>query len=172
MFIISIISLVLSILSLCKIPNDYVSFTLFIIFGLIFYKSLISEANWITKSQVTTPKLTFRQFITMYEVMPDRFILNEYNVFYKRYEGDVDFKTYFDFLRYKHFKNNIEKHEVKMNQLNRQAELIKALHRDLANMQKENDDFMKQKLREQAHIIDLQFKEKLEDERSDSKQDP
>ena len=172
MFIISIISLVLSISSLCKIPNDYVSFTLFIIFGLIFCKSLISEANWITKSQVTTPKLTFRQFITMYEVMPDRFILHEYNVFYKRYEGDVDFKTYFDFLRYEHFKNNIEKHEVKMNQLNRQAELIKALQRDLAKKQEENDDFMKQKLREQAHIIDLQLKEKLENERSDSKQDP
>ena len=144
MFIISIISLVLSILSLCKIPNDYVSFTLFIIFGLIFCKSLIGEANWISESQVTTPKLTFRQFITMYEALPDRFFLNEYNVTY-RDEGDVDFKTYFDFLRYKHFKNNIKKYEIKMNQLNRQAELIKALHRDLANMQKENDDFYEAK---------------------------
>ena len=169
MFIISIISLVLSILSLCKIPNDYVSFTLFIIFGLIFYWSLTSGVNWITESQVTTPKLTFRQFITMYEALPDRFFLNEHNVTY-RDEGDVDFKTYFDFLRYKHFKNNIEKHEVKMNQLNRQAELIKALHRDLANMQKENDDFVKQKLKE--HIIDLKLKERLENERSDNKQDP
>lgn len=169
MFIISIISLVLSILSLCKIPNDYVSFTLFIIFGLIFYGSLTSGVNWITESQVTTPKLTFRQFITMYEALPDRFFLNEYNVTY-RDEGDVDFKTYFDFLRYEHFKNNIEKHEVKMNQLNRQAELIKALQRDLAKKQEENDDFIKQKLRE--HIIDLKLREKLEDERSDNKQDP
>ena len=171
MFIISIISLVLSILSLCKIPNDYVSFTLFIIFGLIFYGSLTSGVNWITESQVDTPKLTFRQFITMYEALPDRFFLNEHNVTY-RDEGDVDFKTYFDFLKYKHFKNNIKKYEIKMDQLNRQAELIKALHRDLANMQKENDDFMKQKLREQAHIIDLQLKERLENERSDNKQDP
>ena len=169
MFIISIISLVLSILSLCKIPNDFVSFTLFIIFGLIFCKSLISEANWITELEVTRPKLTFRQFITMYEVMPDRFFLNEYDVTY-RDEGDVDFKTYFDFLRYKHFKNNIKKYEIKMDQLNRQAELIKALHRDLANMQKENDDFVKQKLKE--HIIDLKLREKLENERSDNKQDP
>ena len=96
MFIISIISLVLSILSLCKIPNDYVSFTLFIIFGLIFYGSLTSGVNWITESHVTTPKLTFRQFITMYEALPDRFFLNEHNVTY-RDEGDVDFKTYFDF---------------------------------------------------------------------------
>ena len=31
---------------------------------------------------------------------------------------------------------------------------------------------MKQKLREQAHIIDLQLKERLENERSDNKQDP
>lgn len=169
MFIISIISLVLSILSLCKIPNDYVSFTLFIIFGLIFYGSLTSGVNWITESHVTTPKLTFRQFITMYEALPDRFFLNEHNVTY-RDEGDVDFKTYFDFLRYKHFKNNIKKHEVKMDQLNRQAELIKALHRDLANMQKENDDFVKLKLKE--HIIDLKIKERLENERSDNKQDP
>ena len=35
-----------------------------------------------------------------------------------------------------------------------------------------NDDFIKQKLREQAHIIDLQLKERLENERSDNKQDP
>ena len=44
------------------------------------------------------------------------------------------------------------------------------MYQDLANMQKENDDFIKQKLRE--HIIDLKLREKLEDERSDNKQDP
>ena len=169
MFIIPLICLSLSALSTIKIQGN-IGFILTIIFAALFCKSFISEVNWITELEVTRPKLTFRQFITMYEVMPDRFILHEYNVFYKRYEGDVDFKTYFDFLRYEHFKNNIKKYEIKMNQLNEQAELIKALHRDLANMQKENDDFIKQKLRE--HIIDLKLKEKLENERSDNKQDP
>ena len=170
MFIIPLIYLSLAVLSTIKIQGN-IGFILTIIFAALFCKSFISEVNWITESQVTTPKLTFRQFITMYEALPDRFFLNEYNVTY-RDEGGVDFKTYFDFLRYKHFKNNIKKYEIKMNQLNRQAELIKALQRDLAKKQEENDDFMKQKLREQAHIIDLQLKEKLENERSDSKQYP
>ena len=170
MYIISIISLVLSILSLCKIPNDFVAFTLFIIFGLIFCKSFKDETDWrASVTIITAPKLTFRQFIILYEAMPNNFILDNCSIFYKPEDTTIYLKTFFDFLKYKHFKNNIKKYEIKMNQLNRQAELIKALHRDLANMQKENDDFMKQKLRE--HIIDLKLREKLEDERSDSKQD-
>ena len=168
MFIISLIYLSLGVLSTVKIQGN-IGFILTIIFAVLLCKSFVSEMNWLVESQITTPKLTFRQFITMYEVIPDKFILDEYNVFYKD-EGKVDFKTYFDFLRYKHFKNNIKKHEVRMDQLNSQAELIKALQRDLAKKQEENDDFMKQKLRE--HIIDLKLREKLENERSDNKQDP
>ena len=170
MYIISIISLVLSILSLCKIPNDFVAFTLFIIFGLIFCRSLKDEMDWrADKTDITAPKLTLRQFITLYEAMPNNFILDNYSIFYKPEDTTIYLRTYFDFLKYKHFKNNIRKYEIKMNQLNRQAELIKALQRDLAKKQEENDDFIKQKLRE--HIIDLKLREKLENERSDSKQD-
>ena len=171
MYIISIISLVLSILSLCKIPNDFVAFTLFIIFGLIFCKSFKDETDWRSSATIiTAPKLTFHQFIILYEAMTNNFILDNCSIFYKPEDTTIYLKTFIDFLKYKHFKNNIKKYEIKMNQLNRQAELIKALHRDLANKKKENDDFVKQKLKE--HIIDLKLREKLENERSDSKQDP
>lgn len=92
----------------------------------------------------TTPRITYRQFIALYHVMPEDFILNDY---YIKYSGDtVDFKTFIDVMRYRHFHKNIEKHRIQQEQLERQTELIVDLQRALAREQADIDYFMKEHL--------------------------
>ena len=92
----------------------------------------------------TTPRITYRQFIALYNVMPEDFILNDYDI---KYSGDaVDFKTFIDVMRYRHFHKNIEKHRIQQEQLERQTELIADLQRRLAREQANIDYFMKEHL--------------------------
>lgn len=92
----------------------------------------------------TTPRITYRQFIALYHVMPEDFILNDYDI---KYSGDaVDFKTFIDVMQYRHFHKNIEKHRIQQEQLQNQAKLITVLQCDLAREQADIDYFMKEHL--------------------------
>lgn len=92
----------------------------------------------------TTPKISYRQFIALYNVMPEDFMLNEYDIKYS--DSAVDFKTFIDVMRYRHFHKNIEKHRIQQEQLERQTELIADLQRGLAREQADIDYFMKEHL--------------------------
>lgn len=92
----------------------------------------------------TTPKISYRQFIALYNVMPEHFVLNDYDI---KYSGDaVDFKTFIDVMRYRHFHKNIEKHRIQQEQLQNQANLITILQRELVREQADIDYFMKEHL--------------------------
>ena len=100
--------------------------------------------SWWNIVGYTTPKITYRQFIALYNVMPDHFVLNDYDI---KYSGDdIDFKTFIDVMRYRHFHKRIEKYEIQQKQLQRQAALIADLQRDLAREQADIDYFIKEKL--------------------------
>lgn len=100
--------------------------------------------SWWSIVDYTTPKISYRQFIALYHVMPEDFILNDYDI---KYSGDaVDFKTFIDVMRYRRFHKNIEKHRIQQEQLQNQANLIANLQRELAREQADIDYFMKEHL--------------------------
>lgn len=92
----------------------------------------------------TTPRITYRQFIALYHVMPEDFMLNDYDIRYN--DSAVDFKTFIDVMRYRHFHKNIEKHRIQQEQLQNQANLITILQRELVREQADIDYFMKEHL--------------------------
>ena len=92
----------------------------------------------------TTPKISYRQFIALYNVIPDHFVLKDYDIKYN--DDPVDFKTFIDVMRYRHFHKNIEKHRIQQEQLQNQAKLIADLQCNLAREQADIDYFMKEHL--------------------------
>ena len=94
----------------------------------------------------TTPKLSYRAFIKLYNVMPEDFTLSEYDIHYKH--TLTDFKTFPDWWRYRHLYNNIEKHKTEQEQLQRQAALISELQHGLTQQQNEIDKFVKEHINE------------------------
>lgn len=112
---------------------------------------LLQFCDWYEEVGTTTPKLSYRAFIKLYNVMPNDFELRTYDVYYK--DVIVDFKTFPDWWRYQHLCNNIEKHKTKQEQLQRQAALINELQRGLTQQQAKVDSFIKEKLNEQAQIF-------------------
>ena len=89
--------------------------------------------DWQEEVSLKTPKLSYRAFIKLYDVMPEDFTLRNYDFYYKN--TLVDFKTFFDWWRYRKFYKNIEKHKVEQEQLQRQTALINELQRGLAQEQ-------------------------------------
>lgn len=105
---------------------------------------LLRFCDWYEEVGTTTPKLSYRAFIKLYNVMPNDFELRTYNVYYK--DMIVDFKTFPDWWRYQHLCNNIEKHKTEQEQLQRQAALINELQRGLTQQQAKVDLFIKEHL--------------------------
>lgn len=106
---------------------------------------------WWGRLGSTTPKLSYRAFIKLYNVMPDDFSFNEYDFYYK--STVIDFKTFPDWWCYRRFYKNIEKYKTEQEQNQRQAALIAELQRGLAQEQAKADNFIKEKLNEQAQIF-------------------
>lgn len=104
--------------------------------------------DWYEEVSLTTPKLSYRAFIKLYDVMPEDFTLRYYDFYYKN--TVVDFKTFFDWWRYRKFYKNIEKHKTEQEQLQQQTALINELQRGLAQEQINVDDFIKEELNEQT----------------------
>lgn len=111
----------------------------------------IYYSMWWEQLGSTTPKLSYRAFIKLYNVMPEDFTLQEYDIYYKNMI--TDFKTFPDWWRYRKFYKNIEKHKTEQEQLQRQAELISELQHGLAQEQIKVDNFIKEKLNGQAQIL-------------------
>lgn len=105
-------------------------------------------SDWYEEVSLTTPKLSYRTFIKLYDVMPEDFTLRYYDFYYKN--TLVDFKTFFDWWRYRKFYRNIEKHKTEQEQLQQQTTLINELQRGLAQEQINIDDFIKEELNEQT----------------------
>lgn len=103
---------------------------------------LLQFCDWYEEVGTTTPKLSYRAFIKLYNVMPEDFTLREYDFYYKN--TIVDFKTFPDWWRYQRLCNNIEKHKTKQEQLQRQVALINELQRGLTQQQDEIDKFVKE----------------------------
>lgn len=102
--------------------------------------------DWSDETGSTTPKLSYRAFIKLYNVMPDDFTLRKYDIYYKN--TIIDFKTFPDYWRYRCFYKNIEKNEKQQEQTKRQAALINELQHGLAQEQKKVDNFIREKLNE------------------------
>ncbi len=102
--------------------------------------------SWWGQVSSTTPKLSYRAFIKLYNIMPEDFTLSEYDIHYKHIL--TDFKTFSDWWRYRHFYKNIEKHKTEQEQLQQQAALISELQHGLAREQIKVDDFIKEHLNE------------------------
>ena len=100
--------------------------------------------SWWGQLGSTTPKLSYRAFIKLYNAMPDDFTLNEYDIHYKHIL--TDFKTFPDWWRYRHFYKNIKKHTTQQEQIQQQAILISELQRGLALEQAKADSFIKEHL--------------------------
>ena len=107
--------------------------------------------SWWGQVSSTTPKLSYRAFIKLYNVMPEDFTLSEYDIHYKHIL--TDFKTFSDWWRYRHFYKNIEKRTTQQEQLQQQAALISELQHGLAQEQAKADNFIKEKLNGQAQIF-------------------
>lgn len=112
---------------------------------------LYDVCDWYEEVGSTTPKLSYRAFIKLYNVMPDDFSLHEYDFYYK--DTIIDFKTFPDWWRYRRFYKNIEKHKTEQEQLQRQAALISELQRGLTQQQAKVDSFIKEKLNEQTQFF-------------------
>ena len=96
------------------------------------------------------PELTFEEFYSLYSVMPEKFQLNSFDVTY-RYK-DISFKTYIDYYKYMKFFERYKEQKKEMKRTEIQANLIKELQRDLAAKQEENDQWVKENLKENVHI--------------------
>lgn len=132
-----------AVLTLCT-GNGFV-LLLMIIIWIIDLVLLWLYTNWCEIVGFTTPRITYCQFVALYNVMPKHFVLNDYDI---EYSGNtVDFKTFIDVMRYRHFHKRIEKNENQQKQLQRQAALIADLQCELAREQADIDYFMKE------HII-------------------
>ncbi len=105
---------------------------------------LYCVCSWWGQVGSTTPKLSYRAFIKLYNAMPDDFTFNEYDFYYKN--TVIDFKTFSDWWRYRKIYKNIKKYETEQKQLQRQAALISELQRGLAQEQAKADLFIKEHL--------------------------
>lgn len=123
-------------------------FILLLTIGIWIFNTIILYyiCDWHEEVGLTTPKLSYRAFIKLYNAMPDDFTLRKYDFLYKN--TVVDFKTFPDWWRYRHLYNNIEKYKTEQKQLQRQAALISELQRGLAQEQIKVDDFIREKLNE------------------------
>lgn len=101
------------------------------------------------------PELTFKEFYSLYTVMPENFGLNEFSVCYK-YQG-VSFKTYIDYCKYRAFIQRYKKQQEEIKRTEIQTDLIKMLQRDLAAKQEENDEWVKENIKKNVHIGQTSF---------------
>lgn len=107
--------------------------------------------DWSEEVGAMTPKLSYRAFIKLYNVMPNDFELRRYDFCYKNIIAD--FKTFPDYWRYRHFYRNIERYKLQQEQNQRQAVLIAELQHGLTQEQEKANNFVKEKLNEQAQIF-------------------
>lgn len=105
---------------------------------------LWNYCGWLDVVCKNTAKISYRTFVSLYDVMPEDFILNNYDIKYNH--SPVDFKTFFDVMRYQYFYRNIKKRQSQRKQIENQAKLIADLRRGLAREQAGIDGFVEEYL--------------------------
>lgn len=111
--------------------------------------------DWSCYNDKETAKLTFRQFKSIYAVIPDDFHLYSDYITFKY--NDVYFKTFLDYLRYKIFYKHKEKYRKKIESIKNQAKLIKNIQEELAREQRNNDQWVKENIKKNVHIEQTSF---------------
>ena len=107
---------------------------------------IYNKVHWLEVTKDSTPKLTFKQFIRVYNAMPDKFHLHRVYVNYIS-NGNlqaINMKSGFDLLKYKAFYRKRKKYDKQMEKLKVQADLIKSLQEDLNKKQEEISNFVKE----------------------------
>lgn len=111
--------------------------------------------DWSCYNDKETAKLTFRQFKSIYDVIPDNFHLYSDYVTFKY--KNVYFKTFFDYLRYKIFYKHKKKYRKKIESIKNQAKLIKNIQEELAREQRNNDQWVKENIKKNVHVEQTSF---------------
>ena len=137
---------ILFIISIFKL--SLILFILSLFAGAIEIFSLVWFSKWRNNTDDSNPNLTFRQFIHIYRVVPEKFELHQTYINYENshYYNHVNFKTPIDYFRYRRFYENRDKYNKRMEKLNIQADFIKNIQRDLNSKQVEIDDFIREKV--------------------------
>lgn len=79
---------------------DFLAFLFSVLLNTLLFSKVL---DWRKLSSDDRPKFTFRQFIKLYNVAPEKFILKEKNPHYrsdKLYNMVIDFKTFLDHCLY------------------------------------------------------------------------
>ena len=123
-------------------------FALSIILGIIiFIVSLITGVDyavWIQNKIKTVPTITFNNFKELYQIAPDKWRFKLDRVNYK-YEP-IEFKSYFDLIKYRRFKKQVEKDDEKSQKIENETLFIKSLQKDIDDYKKKNILEMKKHL--------------------------
>ena len=117
---------------------------LLIIITLFDIMLLWNYCGWLGVVCKNTAKISYHTFISLYDVMPEDFILNDYDIKYNH--SPVDFKTFFDVMLYQYFYKNIKKRQSQQKQIENQMKLIADLRRGLAREQAGIDGFVEEHL--------------------------
>ena len=127
---------------------NYMLIVIGVILGIIiFIVSLITGVDcsvWIQDKIKTAPTITFNNFKEFYQIAPDKWRFKLDRVSYK-YEP-IEFKSYFDIIKYRRFKKQVEKNDEKSQQIENETLFIKSLQKDIDDYKKKNILEMKKHL--------------------------
>lgn len=127
---------------------NYMLIVIGIILGIIiFIVSLITGVDyavWIQNKIKTAPTITFNNFKELYQIAPDKWRFKLNKVSYK-YEP-IEFKSYFDIIKYRRFKKQVEKDDEKSQKIENETLFIKNLQKDIDDYKKKNILEMKKHL--------------------------
>lgn len=119
-----------------------------VVLGFItFILSLITGVDyvtWIQGKTKTAPTITFNNFKELYQITPDKWYFKLDRVSYNH--EPIEFKSYFDIIKYRRFKKQVEKNDEKSQQIENETFFIKNLQKDIDDYKKKNILEMKKHL--------------------------
>ena len=95
--------------------SSIIHFIIFILLLILVGVVWVYQLTWRSYCDACRSKMTYGQFIKLYEMMPKKFTLDDYYIEYDDYR--VDFKTFIDFCRYKIFRKCKQNREIKLKQI-------------------------------------------------------
>ena len=125
------------ILILIKMSGLLITFVLMcvlVIISTINFFLVYSIGTWENTKNDTTPELTYQEFISLFNITPERIVLKDNLILYEyhdeynnRFTRCVSFKTYIDFYKYKLFFRRNNKLKNKTKHIEAQKEFEKQL---------------------------------------------
>jgi hypothetical protein len=105
---------------------------------------------WWIKSEEDTYKLSFKQFHSFYIIAPNKWDLRDDYVYLSingRILGEkYEFRSFFDYLRYKRFKRKVEKNKKQQEAIQSQQKLIDEMKKVIAEEERKNQQWTQDKL--------------------------